>query len=292
MLILKDLERKLTKWQKEVTHVLGLGDLYRINHGNNANPATFEGEDFVDHGLPSGPLPDTRTKRDDVMQRRGITVLDNDSIHGAEWLWGNSGSNGIVTGELQKRTGINNANRAANHHGLTQTAKTWTYRGTVAFFSGAPKVTLFFSGIQAARDVGPGNWTPTIFANRVEFDSAGAWEGNFKFELDCDQRPERLGDATVAGVGATNFTAAPAGGGPQLFPFAQVYGADCEEGGDDDDEDEEGGEHRVWDFVWSEFTADWFPGVWTLDGQPMSSCTTFPGGVVTGPNGLYRPPAV
>lgn len=204
-------------------HVLGLGDLYRVNHGDD----TFEGEDFCDHGLPSGALPDLRTKADNVMNTFGVTVLDNDSIHGAEWLWGNSGSNGIVTGELAVRTGNNNANRAANHHGLTQTPRTWTYRGTVASFLGAPRVTLRFRQVQAARNVGPGAWTPTIFADRVEFQSAAPVEGNFKFQIDCDRRPERLGDATVAGAVATAFTATPAGGGPQLFPFDQVFGADC-----------------------------------------------------------------
>lgn len=221
----------------ESGHVLGLGDLYRVNHGD----ATFEGEDFCDHGLPSGRppagapgLPDTRTKGDNVMQSGTprATVPDNDSIHGVEWLWGNSGSNGIVTGDLQFRTGLNNANKAAAHHGLTQTPMTWTYRGSVASFLNAPKVTLFFSGILAARDVGPGNWTRTIFPNRVEFEHAGPWqewESNFKFEVDCNQGPERYGNAIVAGAVATNFEATPAGGGPQLFPFDQVFGADCQE---------------------------------------------------------------
>ncbi|MCB9854587.1 MAG: hypothetical protein H6818_02785 [Phycisphaerales bacterium] len=213
-------------------HVLGLGDLYLIDHGD----ATFEGEDFCDHGLPSGPppagapgLPDTRTKTDNPMQAYGVKTLDNDSIHGAEWLWGCSGSNGIVTGELATRTGSNNANTAAVHHGLTQTPKTWTYRGSVAASGGAAKVTLFFLGIQAARDVGPGAWTPTIYPDRVEFDNPGPYEGNFKFQLDCDQGPERYGNATVAGSASTSFTATPAGGGPQLFPFDQVFGADCGE---------------------------------------------------------------
>lgn len=213
-------------------HVLGLGDLYLTDHGD----ATFEGEDFCDHGLPSGPppaggpgLPDTRTKADNVMQTFGVKTLDNDCIHGAEWLWGCAGSNGIVTGELATRTGSNNANTAAAHHGLTQTPKTWTYRGSVAASGGPAKVTLFFLGIQAARDVGPGAWTPTIYPDRVEFDNPGPYEGNFKFEIDCDQGPERYGDATVAGSSTTSFTATPAGGGPQLFPFDQVFGADCGE---------------------------------------------------------------
>ena len=213
-------------------HVLGLGDLYLVNHGTS----TFEAEDFCDHGLPSGPppaggpgLPDTRTKADNVMQAYGVKTLDNDEIHGAEWLWGCAGSNGIVTGELNKRTAGNNGNTTAAHHGLTQTPATWTYRGSVASFVAAPKVTLYFSGIQAARDVGPGAWTPTIFPDRVEFDHAGPWEGNFKFELDCDQGPERYGNAIVAGASSTAFTATPAGGGPQLFPFDQVFGADCGE---------------------------------------------------------------
>lgn len=206
-------------------HILGLGDLYMTNHGN----ATFEGEDFCDHGLPSGPLPDPRTKADNVMETFGVKTLDNDCIHGAEWLWGCAGSNAIVTGELATRTGSNNANTAAAHHGLTQTPKTWTYRGSVAAFVTVPKVTLYFAGIQAARDVGPGAWTPTIFPDRVEFDHAGPYEGNFKFELDCDQGPERFGDAFVRGASSTSFTAVPAGGGPQLFPFDQVYGADCVE---------------------------------------------------------------
>ncbi len=213
-------------------HVLGLGDLYLINHGD----ATFEGEDFCDHGLPSGPppaggpgLPDTRTKADNVMQAFGVKTLDNDSIHGAEWLWGCAGSNAIVTGELASRTGNNNANTAAAHHGLTQTPATWTYRGSVASFVSTPKVTLFFAGIQAARDVGPGAWTPTIFPDRVEFDHAGPYEGNFKFQLDCNQGPERYGNAVVAAASTTSFTATPAGGGPQLFPFDQVFGADCGE---------------------------------------------------------------
>ncbi|MCK4657980.1 MAG: HYR domain-containing protein [Phycisphaerae bacterium] len=209
----------------ETGHALGLGDLYAADHGGGN---VFEGEDFCDHGLPSGPLPDTRTKRDNVMQRRGQMVLDNDTIHGAEWLWGNSGSDAIVTGELDTRQAGLNANRAAKHHGLTQTPKTWTYRGSVASFISAPKVTLFFSGIQAARNMGPGAWTPTLFADRVEFDHAGPYEGNFKFQIDCDQRPERYGNARInTGTVVTNFTATPAGGGPQLFPFDQVFGADC-----------------------------------------------------------------
>jgi len=207
----------------ETGHALGLGDLYLVDHGDS----TFEGEDFCDHGLPSGPIPDTRTKTDNVMQTRGWTTLDNDSIHGAEWLWGCSGSNAIVTGKLAKRTGLNNANKVAPHHGLTQTPKTWTYRGSVAAFVSTPKVTLNFAGIQAARSVGPGTWISTIFPDRVEFDHIGPYEGNFKFELDCDQSSERHGDATVAGAVATNFAASPAGGGPQLFPFAMVFGADC-----------------------------------------------------------------
>ncbi len=213
-------------------HILGLGDLYLIDHGDD----TFEGEDFCDHGLPSGPppaggpgLPDIRTKADNVMQAFGVKTLDNDSIHGAEWLWGCSGSNAIVTGELAFRTGSNNANQAAAHHGLTQTPMTWTYRGSVADFIGPTKVTLYFLGILAARDVGPGAWTPTIYPDRVEFDTAAPYEGNFKFEIDCDQGPERYGDAAVAGAVTTSFTATPAGGGPQLFPFDQVFGADCGE---------------------------------------------------------------
>ncbi|MCB9858443.1 MAG: hypothetical protein H6818_22420 [Phycisphaerales bacterium] len=213
-------------------HILGLGDLYLVNHGN----ATFEGEDFCDHGLPSGPppaggpgLPDTRTKADNVMQAYGVKTLDNDEIHGAEWLWGCSGSNGIVTGELATRTGINNANEAAAHHGLTQTAKTWTYRGSVAASGGPSKVTLRFLGVQAARSIGPGSWTSTIYPDRIEFNNAGPYEGNFKFQIDCDEGPERWGVAVVAGSATTNFTAVPAGGGPQLFPFDQVYGADCGE---------------------------------------------------------------
>ncbi len=213
-------------------HVLGLGDLYFTNHGDSS----FEGEDFCDHGLPSGPppagapgLPDTRTKADNVMETFGVKTLDNDSIHGAEWLWGCSGSNGIVTGELAFRTGSNNANEAAAHHGLTQTPMTWTYRGSVAASGGPAKATLKFLGILAARNVGPGAWTPTIYPDRVEFDNPGPYEGNFKFEIDCDQGPERLGDAIVQGSSTTNFTATPAGGGPQLFPFDQVFGADCGE---------------------------------------------------------------
>lgn len=213
-------------------HVLGLGDLYFTNHTDSS----FEGEDFCDHGLPSGPppagapgLPDTRTKADNPMETYGVKTLDNDSIHGAEWLWGCAGSYGIVTGELATRTGSNNANEAAVHHGLTQTPKTWTYRGSIATFGGPSKVTLRFAGIQAARNVGPGAWTPTIFSDRVEFDNPSPYEGNFKFQLDCDQGPERYGDAIVSGSVVTNFTATPAGGGPQLFPFDQVFGADCGE---------------------------------------------------------------
>ncbi|HUW17844.1 MAG TPA: hypothetical protein VMW16_00910 [Sedimentisphaerales bacterium] len=202
-------------------HVLGLGDLYPTT---KVDP--MEGEDFCDHGLASGPLPDTRTKGDNVMQT-WVTVLDNDTIHGAEWLWGCSGSSAIVTGELETRLATNLYNKAAKHHGLTQTGMTWTYRGTVACFVGKPKVTLYFRGILGARDVGPGDWTPKIFADRVEFEHNGPWEGNFKFEIDCDQEPERYGNATVAGASITSFTAAPAANGRQTFPFDKVFGADC-----------------------------------------------------------------
>lgn len=208
-------------------HVLGLGDLYSVDHNGNAAGGTFEGEDFCDHGLPGGALPDTRTKADNVMQTRGWRVLDNDEIHGAEWLWGNSGSNGIVTGELDARAAGFNANRAANHHGLSQTPATWTYRGTTASFVNAGKVTLFFRGAQGARSLGPGVWMPTIFDDRVEFDTAAPYEGNFKFQIDCDTGPERFGNASVTGAVTTAFEATPAGGGRQTFPFDQVYGADC-----------------------------------------------------------------
>lgn len=229
----------------EFGHVLGLGDLYDYP----GTPLDRLGEDFCDHGLPSkGPppgapnapgsagLPDTRTKEDNVMETRGWVVLDNDTIHGAEWLWGCKGSNGIVTGELSTRTGglpttfADLNNKAVPHHGLTQTLKTWTYRGSQAsFLDPPPKVTLFFSGIQAARSVGPGTWNAIIFPDRVEFDANAAYEGNFKFELDCDQGPERYGDARVAAASTTEFTATPAGGGRQTFPFDKVFGADCAE---------------------------------------------------------------
>lgn len=208
-------------------HAIGVGDLYWTTHGGGAS---FEGEDFCDHGLPSGPLPDPRTKADNVMETLWVTVLDNDTIHAAEWLWGTSGSDAIVTGDLKTRKAERNMNEAEAHHGLSQTGMTWTYRGTVSSFTTAPKVTLSFSGILAARDVGPGNWTPTIFSDRVEFDHAGLYEGNFKFEIDCNQGPERYGNAIInADTVTTSFTATPAGNGPQLFPFDQVFGADCQE---------------------------------------------------------------
>ncbi len=217
----------------EAGHALGVGDLYMIDHGGGD---TFEGEDFCDHGLPSGPLPDPRTKADNVMQTNPWMTLDNDAIHAAEWLWGTAGADAIVTGDLQVRTPGRNANEADVHHGLTQTWMTWTYRGTVSSFTAAPKVTVFFSGIFAARNVAlvggaaGAAWVPTIFPDRVEFDAPGPYEGNFHFEIDCNQAPERHGDSEiVTALVTTDFTAVPAGGGPQLFPFDKIFGADCVE---------------------------------------------------------------
>lgn len=43
--------------------------------------------------------------------------------------------------------------------------------------------------------------------------------------------------------------------------------------------------HTVWDFIWDQggggVPANWTEGIWTVNGTPMPSCTTFPGGVTT-----------
>jgi hypothetical protein len=198
-------------------HCLGVGDLYMIDHGYGH---TFEGEDFCDHGLPSGPLPDPRVKEDNVMETYGVTVLDNDEIYVAEWLWGNSGSDAITTGALQTRIAGENANEAASHHGPI----TWTYRGTVWGPSSPTIVRVYFNNIHAARSIGWGSWTVQIFPTYVEW-TTGAYRGNFIFQIDdCQSESERLGNATAA---TTSFTATPAGGGRQVFPFPQIFGADC-----------------------------------------------------------------
>jgi hypothetical protein len=200
-------------------HCLGLGDLYMTDHGNGH---TFEGEDFCDHGLPSGAVPDPRVKEDNVMNTFGVTVLDNDEIYAAEWLWGNLGSDAITTGALQTRIVGENANEAASHHGPI----TWTYRGTV-WGTSPTIVEVYFHNIHAARSIGWGSWTVQIFPTyEVEW-RTGAYRGNFIFQIDDCQPASPEGYGMAMAAGRTNFSATPAGGGQQHYPFPQIFGADC-----------------------------------------------------------------
>ncbi len=195
-------------------HILGLGDLYRWDHGSTCG--TFEGEDFVDHGLGEQIPPSGLGKSDNVMETFGLT-LDNDDIYGAAWLWGALASQSIVTGKLQTREVGCNANRATNHHG----PNTWHYRGTAVGFPTAV-VTLFATGVTSARDVGPGDWTPVIFQDRVEF-TGTTGNSNFEFEIDSPASETYINGEHLGAV-TTNFTATPSTAGRQIFPFPKIFG--------------------------------------------------------------------
>jgi hypothetical protein len=203
-------------------HILGLGDLYSADH-NGATTAggVFEGEDFIDHGLPSLDPLKTTGKGDNVMQTRGVLTLDNDEIAGAHWLWGALGADSIVTGELAPLAAGFNANQTLEHHG----PNTWHYRGTssVAAAGGGTVVTLFADGVTAARDVGPGDWMAQILADRVVFTSQTGYAGNFEFELDSTN-PERYIRARIEDNTPTDFTALPMDDGRQTSPFPMVFG--------------------------------------------------------------------
>jgi hypothetical protein len=202
-------------------HILGLGDLYSVDHNGVAPGGVFEGEDFIDHGLPSiNPLK-TTGKGDNVMQTRGVSILDNDEIAGAQWLWGALGSDSIVTGNLQRLAAGFNANETANHHG----PNTWHYRGTssVAAAGGGTEVTIWAEGATDAKDVGPGDWNIQKFPNKVVFTSTAAYAGNFEFEINSTN-PEGLIDARIVDNTPTDFTAIPQDNGPQLFPFPKIFG--------------------------------------------------------------------
>jgi hypothetical protein len=199
-------------------HVLGLGDLYSIDHNGDAAGGTFEGEDFIDHGLPALDPLDTFGKGDNVMQKFGVRELDNDERAGAQWLWGALGPDSIVTGELKARAEGFNANETASHHG----ANTWHYRGTssVAAPGGGTVVTIFATGATVIRDVGPGDWAGQIMDDRVIFTSQAGYAGNFEFEIDSTN-PEGLINARIADNTTTDFTETPRAGF-QFYP--QVYG--------------------------------------------------------------------
>ena len=202
-------------------HILGLGDLYLSDHNGIAPGGNFEGEDFIDHGLPSIDPLKTTGKNDNVMQKRGVLELDNDEIAGAQWLWGALGTDSLVTGELQARAANANANETADHHG----PNTWHYRGTssVAAAGGGTTVTIRAEGATAIRDVGPGNWAGQIFADRVVFTSAAGYAGNFEFEIDSPN-PEGMIRARIEDNTSTDFTAFPLDNGRQILPSPMVFG--------------------------------------------------------------------
>jgi hypothetical protein len=194
-------------------HVLGLGDEY-LN-------APLAGEDFIDHGFPSGPSPNTNGKGDNVMNTRGVMTLDNDDIAAAQWTMGGLGNDSLVTGSLNARGANDNAAGVAAHHG----PGTWQYRGTssVAADGGGTVVTLNAYGATAARSLGPGVWTSQIFPDKVVFTSDPGYAGNFIFELDSPN-PEGYITARIADNTPTDFTALPLANGPQLFPNPMVFG--------------------------------------------------------------------
>ncbi len=189
-------------------HVLGLADLYSVDHGDG----TYELEDFIDHGLPSTDPLNTGGKQDNVMQTIGVMQLDNDEIAGAQWLWGALGVDSLVTGELKALASGSNATKTDDHHG----PNTWHYRGTssVVRSDQASIVTLFAAGVTAARDVGPGDWTKNILADRVIFTSALGYAGNFEFEIDSPLREGYI-RATIADNTPTDFSQIPLANGRQ-----------------------------------------------------------------------------
>jgi hypothetical protein len=194
-------------------HILGLGDLYL--------GGALAGEDFIDHGFPSGPIPNTNGKQDSVMNTRGVMTLDNDDIAGAQWTMGGLGYDSLVTGKLSALGAGNNTTAVANHHG----PNTWTYYGTssVAALNGGTIVALDAIGVTAARDVGPGNWASQILPNKVIFTSDAGYAGNFIFELESTN-PEGYISALITDNTPTLFTAIPAANGPQLIPHPMVFG--------------------------------------------------------------------
>jgi len=216
-------------------HCLGLGDLYYINHGVN----TFEAEDFTDHNPSDPSLPNTQGKSDNVMQTNGVMTLDNDEIYAAQWLWGNIGANAITTGDLQPRVsapmGGDNANQTAPHHGQP----TWTYWGTVTNPVGPTVVSLRLPNLctATASSIGPGVWNVAYFPERIEWTTAGPYQGNFVFQL-SDTFSTGSESRAWANVDTTSFNRLlaapppppppppdwPVWPGPQLFPHPGVFG--------------------------------------------------------------------
>lgn len=210
----------------EFGHILGLRDLYDVAPGNLGPPLP---EEFVDHRVVGNANPqrdgtgtfDDPARRDNIMDRvqyngnnyaaAAQTVIDNDEIAGATWLWGGK-QNQIVTGDLSFAGHPRNATSPEPAHGDQpgNVLGWWDYR--ISFKAGGkekPYVDLEFPGYQThiARPLGattPGVTHSVVDAakniHRFTVDEAG-WVGNMILEVKSEFDTERRVRAWVQGGG-------------------------------------------------------------------------------------------
>lgn len=184
----------------ELGHVIGLDDLY-LPHN----------EEFVDHPVAGTDRPDLREPacQDNVMDRYNsasgpgnctaavsdyskapTTLIDNDEIAGAAWLWG-SPFNQIVTGSLgtQWLPGVLSREVLPHHGDEAGNDGWWTYRGSISTPGDEPCIGIEFPGFE--------DWAMTTFPQvPIRFDGdlfgngvqqvcleASGWVGNFELKM-------------------------------------------------------------------------------------------------------------
>lgn len=240
----------------ELGHTLGLRDMYQDFAG-----APYA-EDFVDHPVAGNANPqrdDTSQfpqgdgRRDNVMDRYRYTsndysqgpqtVIDNDEIAGAAWLWGAS-HHQVVTGDLANQWSgdVNNSVRVTDpHHGdqADNILGWWDYRGSVASpgeFDDRPYIDLQFAGFeQFLSDTYPvvtiehvnlgGDMHRFYFGSEEDI---GSWSGNFNLYLKSTFTEERRINALMYNGRQTDiFDLAPSTNGLTFDGtnrWAQVFG--------------------------------------------------------------------
>jgi len=231
----------------ELGHVLGIYDLYQ--------PSS---EEFVDHPVVGINLPDLRESacKDNVMDRMNsstsgncdvavsdyskpaTTIIDNDEIAAATWLWG-SNYNQIVTGGLAYVW--DNGTRATTaHHGDQNQSNglgLWEYRGSITTTASPmfePYIDIEFPGFvqdnfvaRAYPDV------PVVYAGNVGgtterfvIEQVG-WTGNFDLILPSLYTHEQHVDARIVAGLLDSFDLNPLTDGLTFqdnYRWAQVFG--------------------------------------------------------------------
>ena len=195
-------------------HVLGLADLYSVDHGDG----TYELEDFIDHGLPSTDPLNTGGKQDNVMQTIG-------SCNSTTMKWLEHSGCGVRSARFAGHGRAKGPRQRVQCHQDRRSPRSEHMAIPGHFECGAlrPGEHSYPVRCRSNRRTGcrSGRLDKNILADRVIFTSALGDAGNFELEIDSPLREGYI-RATIADNTPTDFSQIPLANGRQLAPM--VFG--------------------------------------------------------------------